>query len=102
MRFLISMKQKYMVPPEVQLGIIVGALAWSKRYSASNKLEQSWGFAGLQGGGGIANVGSLEELNQMMAELPTTAVSETEIVPLVNLEESLTQAIKALETMVKK
>jgi muconolactone delta-isomerase len=102
MRFLVITKQKYMVPPEVQLGLIDGSLAWSKRYSASKKLEQAWGFAGIPGGGGIADVGSLEELNQIMAENPLAAIAETEIVPLVNLEESLTLAKKVLETLVKK
>ena len=102
MRFLVTLNQKYMVPPEVQLGLLDGSIAWAKKYTASKKLEQSWGFVGLPGGGGVLNVNSLEELNQMMVELPLGAVSQTEIRPIMDMEEAINQTKKALVLMVKK
>lgn len=53
MRFLVIVNQKYMVPPEVQLGLFDGSIAWLRKYSASKKIEQSWGFAGMPGGAGV-------------------------------------------------
>ena len=96
MRFLVTLKQKYMVPPEVQVGLLDGSIAWIKRYTASKKMEQSWAFAGTPGGGGVLNVNSAEELNQIMAELPLGAVGEIEIQPIIDVEEAMTQAKKAI------
>jgi len=31
MRFLVTVEQKYMVPSEVQLGLLEGSLAWAKK-----------------------------------------------------------------------
>jgi hypothetical protein len=102
MRFLVTVNQKYMIPPEVQLGLLDGSIAWEKKYVVSKKLEQSWGFVGMPGGGGVLNVNSLEELNQIIAELPLGAVSQTEIKPIMDMEEAINQAKKALMSMVKK
>jgi muconolactone delta-isomerase len=102
MRFLVTLNQKYMVPPEVQIGLMDGSIAWAKKYTASKKLEQSWGCAGMPAGGGVLNVNSIEELNQIIAELPLGAVSETEIRPIMGMEEAINQAKKALMAIVKK
>ena len=102
MRFLVMLNQKYMVPPEVQVGLMDGSIAWARKYTASKKIEQSWGFAGMPAGGGVLDVNSIEELNQIMAELPLGAVSETEIRPIMDMEEAINQAKKAMMSMVKK
>ena len=39
-------------------------------------MEQSWGYAGLPGEGGILNVSSNEELGQIMIGLPLGPFSE--------------------------
>ncbi len=102
MRFLVVSKQKYMVPPEVQLALFDGSLAWLKKYKANGKLEHGWGFAGMPAGAGVVNVNSLEELSQISNELPLNAAAEIEIYPLIDIEEQINNAKKALSSMVKK
>ena len=101
MRFLITANQKYMVPPEVQIGLLDGSVSWAKKYTANKKIEQSWSFVGLPGGCGILNVSSLEELNQIVAEFPLGAITQTEIRPIMDFEEGINQAKKAIMSMVK-
>ena len=102
MRFLVTLKQRYMVPPEVLVGLFDGAIAWSKKYAATKKIEQSWGFAGMPAGGGVLNVNSAEELNQIITELPLSAASDIEILPIMDMEEAINQAKKSLMAMLKK
>jgi len=52
------------------------------------------------GGGGIANVGSLEELDAVMAEFPFGAISDVEVIPLVDLDASLERMKQSVEAMV--
>ena len=99
MRCLVVTKQTIPMPPETVLGLFAAMKAWSARYIASGKLEQVWSFAGLNGGGGIFNVGSLEELDQIMAEFPLGPFSDRKIYGLVDLDTSLDTASKAFETM---
>lgn len=70
---------------------------WQDKYAG--KIEQSWAFAGVQGGGGIANVESLEELDAMMAEFPFLAFSDVQIYGLVDLDGALQRARQAFQAM---
>ncbi len=97
MRFLVITKTKHMAPPEMALKLLDAIGPWQKKHAG--KLEQVWGFAGIQGGGGIANVNSLEELDGIMAEFPMLAVSDIEILPLVDLDGSLQRAKQAMQAM---
>jgi muconolactone delta-isomerase len=97
MRFLIIAKSKHLVPPEVLPGVVDATLAWARKHQG--KTEQLWGFAGIQGGGGIANVESLEELDTIMTEFPLGAFSELEVYPLVDLEPSLQRVKRAAQAM---
>ena len=97
MRFLITTKPKHVIPPEVAVGLVDAMGPWRERHSG--KIEQIWGFAGTRGGGGIGNVSSLEELDAVMADFPLGAFSDIEIIPLVDLEESLQRMRQALEAM---
>jgi muconolactone delta-isomerase len=63
MKFLIISKPKHMIPPEFTVPLVDAFSAFLDQYSASGKLESVWSFAGTQGGGGIINVDSLEELD---------------------------------------
>lgn len=99
MRFLVVTKQTIPMPPEMVPGLFAAMKAFSARHTASGKVEQSWSFAGLSGGGAILNVGSLEELDQIMAEFPLGPFSNIKIYGLVHLDESVDTASKAFETM---
>ena len=99
MKFLVVTKSKMFPPPEMALSLSNAVDAWVKKYRASGKLEQVWGFAGLQGGGGIGNVNSLEELNEVMAEFPWAPFSETEIYGLVDFETTQKHQRQAMQAM---
>jgi len=99
MRCLVVTKQTIPMPPEMVLGVFGAVKAWSARYTAAGKIEQSWSFAGLNGGGAIFNVGSLEELDQIMKEFPFGPFADSKIYGLVDLDTSLDTASKAFEAM---
>ncbi len=99
MRFLVVTKSKAPFPPEMALGLLDAMEGWVRNYTASGKLEQTWGFAGLQGGGGIANVNSLEELDALMTEFPFAPFSDTEIYGLADLQTGLQNMKQVIQAM---
>jgi muconolactone delta-isomerase len=99
MRYLVVTEQNTPIPPEMVLGLFAAMKAFNARYGASGKLEQSWSFAGLSGGGAILNVASPEELDEIMAEFPFGPFSKRKIYSLVDLNKSLDSASKAFEAM---
>ena len=99
MRFLVVTKQSSPPPPEMVLGLFEALSGWAKEQQAKGKMEQVWSFAGLQGGGGILNVNSLEELDAVMAGFPFGPFSHIETYPLVDLEPSLEAVRQAIRAM---
>jgi muconolactone delta-isomerase len=86
-------------PPDMAMGLFEGLSEWAKAEQEQGKLEQVWSFAGMPGGGGIANVNSLEELDAMMNSFPLSPFSTIQVYPLVELEaslESVRQSIRAM------
>lgn len=99
MRFLVTTKPKFQMPPEVAPGLMAALSAWVKEYTDNGKIEASWANAGSEGGGGILNVSSLEELDAIMVELPIRPFSEIEVVPITELHASLERAQKMFQAM---
>ena len=99
MRFLVIAKSKHLVPPDMMLGLLDAMIAWNNKYKQNGKMEAIWGTAGMPGGGGILNVNSLEELDAIMVEFPLGPFSETEVIPIVDLVESLQRAKQAAQAM---
>ncbi len=99
MKFLVTTTSKHPFPPKAVSGLIDAMTTWAGKYTESGKLEAVWSFAGLTGGGGIANVDSLEEMDTIMAEFPFGPFSEIEILPLVELNESLQRVKQAAMAM---
>ena len=99
MKFLVNTRTKSPIPPEMIPALIDAMTAWTNRLTESGKLEAVWGYAGLAGGGGIANVDSLEELDAVMVEFPFGPFSEIEILPLVDLDGSLQRMKQATEAV---
>ncbi len=99
MKFLIVTKSKAPFPPEMVMGLIDAMAGWARKYTTSGKIEQIWGFAGLQGGGGIASVNSLEELDAIMTEFPFAPFSDTEIYGLTDLQAGLQNVKQAIQAM---
>ncbi len=99
MRFLVVTKSKAPFPPEMAMGLVDAMEGWVQKYTASGKIEQTWGFAGLQGGGGIFKVNSLEELDAIMTEFPFAPFSDTEIYGLSDLQTRLQNMKKVMQAM---
>jgi muconolactone delta-isomerase len=89
MKFLVTSKPRFQIPPEMIGPILDAFTAYVNQYTESGNIQESWSFAGVQGGGAILNVDSHEELDAIMTELPIAPFSEIEIYPLVDLHESL-------------
>jgi muconolactone delta-isomerase len=99
MRYLVVTEQNTPIAPDMVLGLFAAMKAFSARYIAAGKIEQSWSFAGLSGGGAILSVDSPEELDQIMAEFPFGPFSDRKIYSLVDLNKSLDTDSKAFEAM---
>ena len=99
MRFLVVTKPKHPAPPEMVLGLADAMTPWINKYTGNKKIEQAWGFAGIAGGFGIANVNSFEELDAIMMEFPFGPLSEIEIYPLVDVLGSVQRMKQAIQAM---
>ncbi len=99
MRFLISGKNKYPMPPEIGPAVVDATIAWAKKYTGSGKLEQLWALAGMSAGGGIANVNSADELDAIMTEFPLSPFTEMEVHPLTDLVSSMERLKQAMQAM---
>jgi muconolactone delta-isomerase len=99
MRFLIVTVSNAPMPPE-QAPMLVGAMKqWVNTHRSSGKLEQVWSFAGVAGGGGILDVESHEELDEIMTGFPFANFSKVEVYPLADLDRSLQVFEKMLQQM---
>jgi muconolactone delta-isomerase len=87
MRFLVVSHIKHPMPPNAEL--LDAMAAWVDQHLQDGKMEQAWNFAGLAGGGGILNVASLEELDEVMIGFPLGPFSQVDIYGLTDLHASL-------------
>jgi muconolactone delta-isomerase len=101
MRFLVVTLPRETIPPEMALGLFEALSGWAKDLQSKGKIEQTWGFAGIQGGGGILNVESLEELDAIMTSFPLAAFSTIDVYGLVDLEPSLERGREAIRSMMR-
>lgn len=99
MQFLVITKQSFPPPPEMLIPLNEAMSAWLAEHRASGKLVQAWSFAGTVGGGGIADVASHEELDEMMVGFPYGASSTIEVYPLADLDKNLASARGVFERM---
>lgn len=89
MRFLVTSKSISPFPMEAALGMTEAMSQWVEKYQAGGQMEQVWAFAGTQGGGGILNVETPEELDDIMTEYPFAPFSQIDVYPLSDLKRSL-------------
>jgi muconolactone delta-isomerase len=98
MRFLVTSTPKFPIPPQLTPVLLNAMGEWVKRYTASKKIEQTWGFVS-GGGGGILNVASHEELSAILMEMPFTPFAETRVDALIPVEVSLNNFKQAMARM---
>ena len=99
MRFLIVTKAMFPFPPEAAAGLVDATEAWRDRMTKEKKMEQAWSFAGINGGGGILNVNSAEELDAVMTEFPLGPFSEIQVYVLADIKSSLANLKRAIQQM---
>jgi muconolactone delta-isomerase len=97
MRFLITGKNKFPLPPEMAEAVLDATIAWAKKYSGNGKIEQLWGLAGMAGGGGIVNVDSPDELDTIMIEFPLGPFTDLEVYPLTDFTATLERTKQAMQ-----
>ena len=73
--------------------------AWVAQHRASGKAKAVWAFAGTNGGGGVLEVESHEELDAIMARFPFAPFSTIEIIALSDMDKSLANAKAFVEEM---
>ena len=98
MRFLITSTPRFPIPPELAATLLSAMNDWVKRYTASKKIEQIWGFVS-GGGGGVLTVASHEELNAILSEMPFTPFADTRAEPLIPIEVGLNNFRQAMARM---
>ena len=97
MRFLVLTTPKHPTPPTPAL--FDAMTEWVDAHTSSGKLEQTFAFAGRPGGGGLLNVESHEELDEIMTGFPFAPFSEITIYPITNLAGALTRGRDMFERM---
>jgi muconolactone delta-isomerase len=99
MRFLIVTRATSPFPPATAPMLVAGMKQWATAHRETGKIEQIWSFAGMGGGGGILNVDSHEELDEVMAGFPFGPFSRIELYPLADLDAGLDNFAKAMQQM---
>ena len=93
MQFLIITRQRTPPPPEMTLPLLGAMQAWMAQHRASGKIKSSWAFAGMPGGGGVIEVDSAEELDEIMAGFPLGPFSSIEVLALSDFDRNI-EAVK--------
>ncbi len=101
MKYLVISHQKHPMPPEMVPSLFAALRAYTARMRAAGKMEQSWSFAGLMGGGAILNVDSLEELDEVLTQFPLGPFASTEIYGLVDVDRAAETIQKAATAMLE-
>jgi muconolactone D-isomerase len=98
-KFLVLTHQTSPVPPDMAMPLLNAMQEWSARHRASGKMTQVWAFAGTPGGGGVLEVDSHEELDEIMTGFPWFPFSKIEVIALSDLDQALASARRTFEQM---
>ena len=100
MRFLVFSRSREAIPVDVLLPMVHMMQEWVDEHTASGKMQDSFSFAGLAGGGAILDVDSLEELDSIMAGFPFGQHSEVTLYALADLNVALADFATRMEDVV--
>ena len=89
MKFLVITVMKWPAPPEILPALQQAMEQWVAETKKSGKMEALYAIAGQSGGIGIANVDSLEELNDQIQLYPMTQFSEVQTFPLSDIDQAM-------------
>ena len=99
MQFLVLTRQATPPPPEMLIPMLDAMTAWVAQHRASGSVVAVWAFAGTNGGGGVLEVESHEELDAIMARFPFAPFSSIEVIALSDLDASLSNARAFVQEM---
>ena len=86
MRFLVLSEHRDQIPADAVKDLMAATDKWID--DNAETVVVNWANAGRPGGGGIINVESLEQLEQIMLAFPLGRYSEVTITPIIDLKES--------------
>jgi len=89
MKFLATIIQKQSPPPEMLPALVEATIQWMAWAKGSGKFDALYSIAGQPGGLGIANVGSLEELDDLIQGYPMTPFCDVQVFPLSDVDHSM-------------
>lgn len=98
MKFLITIIQKQSPPPQIMPALVEATIQWMAQAKGSGKFDAIYSIAGQPGGLGIANVGSLEELD-LIAGYPMTPFCDVQTLPLSDIDQALTTLREQVKKM---
>ncbi len=99
MKFLVTIIQKQSPPPEIMPALVEATIQWMAWAKGSGKFDAIYSLAGQPGGLGIANVGSLEELNDLVQVYPMTPFCNVQTLPLSDVDQALTTLREQVKKM---
>lgn len=99
MRFLVVTQGNAPLPMDQAPLLVAGMQQWLAAHRASGKMKDAWVFAGTPGGGGILDVDSHEELDDIMSGFPFANWSETKVYALADIDHSMQTFASVLAQM---
>ena len=76
----------YSLPPEKQVELMMGVIAFSNKYLKNGKMKVGYTFCDSKGSAAVWDVESAEELMKLYMEYPLTPYIETKNIPIVEFE----------------
>ncbi len=89
MKFLTIVIQKQPPPPEMMPALVEATIQWMAWAKGSGKFDAIYSVAGQSGGLGIANLDSLEELDDIIQGYPMTPFCNVQVFPLSDVDHAL-------------
>ena len=89
MKFLVMTTIKSQPPPDMLPALHQASQQWAAEARKSGKLDALYSISGQSGGMAIVNVDSLEELDDRIQAYPLTPYSETQTIPLGDIDHAL-------------
>ena len=99
MRYLVLTKPLFPWPPDKVGAFMESLIAWGRKYQAIGQMEDIWCYSGKPGGGGILNVQSHDEFNNIMIEFPLFQFSDTECIPISDFEQTIIKQVQIMKDM---
>lgn len=89
MQFLVITRQSSPPPLELLPPLMEAMEGWVAEQRAAGRVKSMWAFAGIPGGGGLVEVASHEELDEVMIGFPLAPWSNIEVLAVSDLDHNL-------------